>query len=74
MTKLQPDPDQAALRARYYRWWKVFGWWNHSARGVKLGPVTVAWYLMDDRWELAIVALCGRPWLDTGLARMRQQS
>lgn len=66
------DVEVRALIRRHYRWWKVFGWWRDTERGLKLGPITFAAYHYEDRWEIAVVAFCAEPWIDTGLARMRR--
>lgn len=52
------DPELAELKSKHYRWWTVYGWWNEydfGFGGVKLGPLTVAWYRwFDDRWRVGV--------------------
>ncbi len=50
-------PTLDELRA-LYRWWTLNYWWNEGGcgfGGVKIGPLTIAWYRwFDERWRVGV--------------------
>lgn len=44
------DDEQRELRERHYRVWRC-GFWPHDA--LKVGPLSISWFVSDGYWRLA---------------------
>ena len=68
MTIVEPQSKKLG-----YRWWTVKVWWNRFDGGLKLGPLTVAWYAWTDHTSRLVLSVLGWRVMDSRIRTRRAE-